>query len=83
MGNINDIREFYRDRGDIMSFKAEQSVFKGSPTLTINDEDNKEYPRVISFGVRKAKAILECIEELKAFVELNKSKEASTDSNNI
>ena len=58
-----------------MSFKAEQGLFKGNPTFTINDEANKEYPRVISFGVKKAQAILECIEELKAFVEANKGKD--------
>lgn len=52
--------------------------FKGSKTFTINriqDEDmSVRFPFIIGFGLTKARAILENIEEIKKFVEENDKK---------
>lgn len=53
------------------------SDYRGSPIITIAkkrvegvDEDDK-YRNIIGFGLTKARAILENIEEIKRFVEEN------------
>lgn len=57
--------------------KAFNDEYKGSPILAIKnvDEDGEpqegSYP-VVSFGLKKAKAILEHVEDIKKFVEENK-----------
>lgn len=48
-------------------YKVETGDFKGSKTISIT----KEEKRVISFGVKKAQAILDNIEAIKKFVEEN------------
>jgi len=48
-------------------FSSTTSVFKGNPVIGIVNGEK----RVISFGVKKAKAILSQIEEIKKFVEEN------------
>ncbi|HPG40930.1 MAG TPA: hypothetical protein PLP19_18105 [bacterium] len=42
-----------------------ESEYKGKPILTLNPEDR--YP--FSFGVTKAKLILQYLDEIKAFIE--------------
>lgn len=49
-------------------FKTEQGEYKGAKTLRITTTDDKH---VLSFGLSKAKAILESYEEIKKFVEAN------------
>jgi len=48
---------------------VERSEFKGKPTLVIKRNDDDKYP--FSFGMSKAKLILENLEEIKKFVEEN------------
>lgn len=47
----------------------ERSEFKGRPILVIKRDENDKYP--FSFGLSKAKLILENIEEIESFVEEN------------
>ena len=47
----------------------ERSEFKGKPLLVIKRSEEDKYP--FSFGLSKAKLILENIEEIKKFVEEN------------
>ena len=47
----------------------ERSEFKGKPMLVIKRDEEDKYP--FSFGMAKAKMILENIEEIKKFVAEN------------
>lgn len=51
----------------------ERSEYKGKPTMVIKRDENDKFP--FSFGLTKAKMILESIDEIKKFVEEN-DKEA-------
>ena len=51
----------------------ERTEFKGKPVLVIKRDENDKYP--FSFGMTKARLILENLEEIKRFVEEN-SKDA-------
>lgn len=44
-----------------------ESEFKGNPMIVIKIDEEDKYP--FQFGVKKAKLILEHIEEIKNFVE--------------
>jgi hypothetical protein len=46
-----------------------ESEFQGKPVLIIKNDDNDRFP--FSFGLSKAKKILESIDAIKAFVEKN------------
>jgi len=48
---------------------VERSEFKGKPIIILKRNEEDKYP--FSFGVSKAKLILENIEEIKKFVEEN------------
>jgi len=48
---------------------VERSEYKGKPLIVIKRTEEDKYP--FSFGVSKAKLILENIEEIKKFVEEN------------
>jgi hypothetical protein len=48
---------------------VERSEFKGKPMLVIKNDENDKFP--LSFGITKAKKILNCIEDIKKFVEDN------------
>ncbi|MBU0503855.1 MAG: hypothetical protein ABH882_04510 [Candidatus Omnitrophota bacterium] len=50
---------------------VERSEFKGKPLIVIKRSEEDQYP--FSFGVSKAKLILENIEEIRKFVEENSS----------
>lgn len=50
-------------------YNAETGEFKGNKVITLSEGEK----RVVSFGLRKAKAILENIEAIKKFVEENDS----------
>ena len=52
---------------------VERSEYKGKPVLVIKRTENDNFP--FTFGLSKAKMILECIEEIKKFVEDNKASE--------
>lgn len=47
----------------------ERSEYKGKPLIVIKRSEDDKYP--FSFGVGKARLILENIEEIKKFVEEN------------
>jgi hypothetical protein len=47
----------------------EKSEFKGKPVIIIRRNEEDKFP--FTFGVAKAKLILENIEEIKKFVEEN------------
>lgn len=51
----------------------ERSEFKGKPVLVLKRNENERYP--FSFGLSKARLILENIDEIKKFVEENENKE--------
>ncbi|MCX6809592.1 MAG: hypothetical protein NTZ65_02490 [Candidatus Berkelbacteria bacterium] len=44
-----------------------ESEFKGNPMIVIKNDEEDKYP--FQFGVKKAKLVLENIEEVKKFVE--------------
>jgi hypothetical protein len=44
-----------------------ESEFKGNPMIVIKNDEEDKYP--FQFGVKKAKMVLENIEEIKKFVE--------------
>jgi hypothetical protein len=46
---------------------AERSEYKGRPILVLKRSEDEKFP--FSFGLAKAKMILENIEEIKKFVE--------------
>jgi len=46
---------------------VERSEYKGNPLLVIKRDENDKFP--FSFGLAKAKMILENIDEIKKFVE--------------
>jgi hypothetical protein len=48
---------------------VERSEFKGKPVLVIKRSEDEKFP--FSFGLSKAKMILENIEEIKKFVAEN------------
>lgn len=72
---------------------VEESEYKGRPILTIKFDEEDKYP--FSFGVSKAKKILGCLDDIKAFVdkydqpkeapqenlELNQSEDNNTEDN--
>lgn len=47
----------------------ERSEYKGKPLLVIKRSEDEKFP--FSFGMAKAKMILESIDEIKKFVEEN------------
>lgn len=47
----------------------ERGEYKGKPVLTIKRDENDKYP--FSFGMTKARMILDNLEEIKRFVEEN------------
>ena len=49
----------------------ERGEYKGKPLLILKRSEDDKYP--FSFGVSKAKLILDNIEEIKKFVEENKA----------
>lgn len=49
----------------------ERTQYKGKPVLIIKRSEDDKYP--FSFGVAKAKMIVDNIEEIKKFVEENKT----------
>lgn len=49
---------------------VERSEYKGKPTLILRRSEDDKFP--FSFGLSKARLILENIEEIKKFVEENK-----------
>ena len=48
---------------------VEISEFKGKPVIILRRSEDDKYP--FSFGMMKAKLILENLEEIKKFVEAN------------
>ena len=52
---------------------VERTEFKGNVVLVLKRNENDKYP--FSFGLSKAKLVLEAIDEIKKFVEENESKE--------
>ncbi len=53
---------------------VERSEFKGKPVLILRRTEDDKYP--FTFGLTKARLILENLEEIKRFVEENDKQEA-------
>lgn len=53
---------------------VEKSEYKGKPVLILRRDENDKYP--FSFGLTKARLILENLEEIKKFVAENTVEEA-------
>lgn len=51
---------------------VERSEFKGKPVLILKRNEDDKYP--FSFGLGKARLILENVEEIKRFVEDNSTE---------
>jgi len=64
-----------RRRGVIMII--ERTEYKGQPVIILKRNENDRYP--FSFGLGKARMILESIEDIKKFVEENDNKEEKKD----
>lgn len=52
---------------------VEKSEYRGNPIIILRRSDEDRFP--FSFGLSKARLIVENIEEIKKFVEDNKDKE--------
>ncbi len=48
---------------------AERSEYKGKPLLVLKRSEDEKFP--FSFGITKAKMILDHVEEIRKFVEEN------------
>lgn len=48
---------------------AEESEYKGNPVLILKNDPEDRYP--FTFGVKKAKLMLQHIEDIRAFVAKN------------
>jgi len=46
---------------------VEESEFKGNPMIVLKNSEEDKYP--FQFGVKKAKLVLEHVEDIKKFVE--------------
>lgn len=46
---------------------VEETEFKGKPVLVLKNDENERYP--FSFGLSKARKVLEAFDDIKAFVE--------------
>ena len=53
----------------------ERSEFKGKPVIILKRDENDKYP--FSFGLTKARLILENLEEIRKFVAENTDQEAA------
>lgn len=49
-------------------FDSVTGDFKGNPTITILDDEGQ---RVTTFGLKKARAIIDRIEDIKTFAKVN------------
>lgn len=52
---------------------VERSEFKGKPIIILRRDENDRYP--LSFGLGKARLIMENLDEIKKFVEEHSKKE--------
>ena len=52
---------------------VERSEYKGNQMIELKNSEWDTYP--FRFGIRKAQLILDCIEDIKKFVEDNKEDE--------
>jgi len=50
---------------------VEETEFKGKPVLVLKNDENERYP--FSFGLSKARKVLEAYDDIKAFVEKHDS----------
>jgi len=48
---------------------VEESEFKGNPMIVLKNDEEDKFP--FQFGVKKAKLVVENIEDIKKFVEKN------------
>ncbi|MDI6756924.1 MAG: hypothetical protein QME32_02765 [Endomicrobiia bacterium] len=51
---------------------VEKSEYKGQPVIVLKRSEDDKYP--FSFGLNKAKMVIESIEEIKKFVAENETK---------
>ncbi|MBP5287886.1 MAG: hypothetical protein J6Z08_08320 [Elusimicrobiales bacterium] len=60
---------------------AEESEYKGSPVLIIKRNENDKYP--VSFGLSKARLILDSIDEIRKFVQRHDMSENTSEDFNM
>jgi len=65
--NNKKVNQHIKKGEDMVEF----SEFKGNKVIILKRDENDKYP--FSFGITKAKLILEHIEDIKKFVEENKT----------
>jgi len=65
-GMVRDVKEETVE--ELPQYVTEQGEYKGNPTISILLGEK----RIMGFGLKKAVAILESIEDIKKFVENNK-----------
>jgi hypothetical protein len=58
-----------------LTITARRGEYKGYPMLVLTSGDNEKYP--FQFGYNKAKRIVACIEDIKAFVRDCEAKKAA------
>ena len=56
-----------------MKMIVERSEYKGKPLIVLKRNEEDKYP--FSFGISKAKLVLEAVEEIKKFVQENSTAE--------
>ncbi|MBF0493448.1 MAG: hypothetical protein HQM15_11815 [Deltaproteobacteria bacterium] len=52
---------------------AEESEYKGNPMIVLKNSEEDKYP--FQFGIKKAKLVLEHIEDVKKFVQKHDKSE--------
>ena len=60
---------------------ARESEFKGNPMIVLASDPDDKYP--FQFGLRKAKMILDHVEDIKKFVEKHSGDSKSSPTSDI
>jgi len=54
-----------------------EDVYKDKPIIVLKRSEDEKYP--FSFGLAKAKSIMECYDDIKAFVEKHEKPEETAE----
>lgn len=57
---------------------VEETEYKGNPMIVLRRSADDRYP--FQFGLSKAKLILDCVEEIKAWVAKKEAEKPKTDT---
>ena len=64
-----------------LKFVARKTEYKGYPILVLTSGENEKYP--FQFGYQKAKRIVECFDDIKAFVAECESAKAAEQTKTV